>query len=69
MFGSVRDRDVPVRRVLGFLRHGMIVFNEEVAYVVFHRESTFLFGVIPIKVDTSEFGAIPIGSDVVVFVD
>ena len=54
---------------MGFLRHGMIVFDDEVAYVVFHRESTFTFGVIPVKVDTSEFGAIPIGSDVVVFAE
>ena len=58
-----------MRRVLGFLRHGMIVFDEEVAYVVFHRESTFTFGVIPVKVDTRKFGTIPIGSDVMVFAE
>ena len=69
MFGSVRDWDVPVRRVLGFLRHGMFLFDEEVADVVLHREPTFTFGVIPVKVNTSEFGAIPIGSDVVVFAE
>ena len=69
MFGSVRDGDVPVRRVLGFLRHGMIVFDEEVAYVVFHCESTFTFGVIPVKVSTSKFGTIPICSDVMVFAE
>ena len=69
LFGSVRDGDVPVRRVLGFLRHGMIVFNEEVTYVVFHRESTFTFGVIPVKADTSKFSAIPISSVVVVFAE
>ena len=62
MFGSLRDGDVPVRRVLGFFRHGMIVFDEEVAYVVFHRELTFTFGVIPVKVNTSKFGTIPIMS-------
>ena len=53
----------------GFLRHGVIVFNEEFTYVVFHRELTFTFGVIPVKVDTSKFSAIPIDSDVVVFVE
>ena len=35
----------------------------------FHRESTFTFGVIPVKVNTSKFGTIPICSDVMVFAE
>ena len=47
----------------------MIVFDEEVSYVVLHRESKFTFGVIPVKVNNSKFGSIPICSDVMVFAE
>ena len=67
LFDAVDDGRMAEGSVLGFCWDGVSPLEKEVFYVIFDRQATGAFGVVPGEIDACEAGAGPVLGNFVVF--
>ena len=58
-----------MRKDLGFLRVCVVVTIYDILDVTINLEAAYMFGIIPVEIDTGNFGAFPIFGDCVVWLE